>query len=243
MVLGRVMKHWKWISCCIVFAAAGPAIAQPSQSLTAEDRAAIQALMGQYAQTLAGCRAAEFADLFVPETGSFASGFRGRMVGRKQLIELVESERHCTAPAKSGAARPGGSNGPTVQIEVTAAGVRGTASLGTAEYQDEFVKTPQGWRFAARTVILATEKSAGLEAPDMAAIQRLSGSQRGDRYEPDQSGVSRLMTAGTRIGVSEGKVTGRVFLKDGSYNDEIYEKLGPGQWRAASSKHVPKPAE
>ena len=46
--------------------------------------------MGQYAQALSGCRAAEFADLFVPETGYFASGFRGLMVGRERLIALVE---------------------------------------------------------------------------------------------------------------------------------------------------------
>jgi hypothetical protein len=29
-----------------------------------------------------------------------------------------------------------------------------------------------------------------------------------------------------------------VFLKDGGYDDEAYEKTGPGQWRVKSSTHV-----
>src|ERR1700683_267859 len=89
------------------------AFAQPAANLSADDRSAIQALMGQYSQALTGCRAAEFAGLFVPETGYFASGFRGVMVGRERLIALVESERQCVAGGgKLLAARPGGANGP-----------------------------------------------------------------------------------------------------------------------------------
>ncbi len=216
------------------------AIAQPPASLSAEDRREIQALMSQYAQALSGCRAVEFADLFVPETGAFASGFRGRMVGRERLIALVESERQCAAPSgKAKATRPGGANGPTVSIDVTPAGVRGIANLGTAEYQDEYVKTPQGWRFAARTVVTAAEKAAGLDAPDMLAIQRLGGAKLGDHYEADQNGVQRLMTSGVRVNVSGNQVTGRAYLKDGSYDDQVYERLGPGEWRVKSSTHVP----
>jgi SnoaL-like domain len=213
--------------------AAASAIAQPN--LSADDRAAIQGLMTQYAQALFGCHAAEFADLFVPETGSFSSGFRGRMVGRKQLVALVESERQCVAPPAANAARPGGTAGPATELEVTSSGVRGIARLGTAEYQDEYVKTPQGWRFASRTVILAAEKAAGLEARDLLAIQRLGGTRLGDHYEPDSNGVPRLMTSGIKVDVSGAQVTGRAYLKDGTYADEVYEKLGPGQWRVKSS--------
>jgi hypothetical protein len=207
------------------------AFAQPS--LSAEDQTAIQALVGQYAQTLGGCRAAEFADLFAPGTGAFASGFRGRMVGRERLIALVESERQCVAPpppdgkAKAGSTRPA----PTAALTATASGARGLVSLGTAEYQDEYVKTPQGWRFASRTVVVAAEKAAGLDAPDMLAIQRLGGANLGDHYEPDQNGVQRLMNSGVKIGVTGAQVTGRVYLKDGTFTDVVYEKLGPGQWR------------
>ncbi len=179
----------------------------------------------------------EFADLFVPETGYFASGFRGRMVGRERLIALVQSERQCVAPnGKAGATRPG----PTVALDVTTNGVRGVANLGSAEYQDEYVKTPQGWRFASRTVIIADEKAAGLDAPGMLAIQRLGGAKLGDHYEPDQNGVRRLMTSGVKVTVLGDQVNGRAYLKDGTYSDEVYEKLDTGEWRVKSSNHVPE---
>lgn len=220
------------------FFAGAAAMAQPAVSLSADDRAAIQALMGQYAHALSGCRAAEFADLFVPETGYFASGFRGRMVGREQLIALVESERQCVAPSGK-ATRPGGAAGPTVVIDTTAGGVYGVADLGTAEYQDEYAKTPQGWRFASRTVILPPEKAAGLDARGMLAIQRLGGPNLGGHHQADQNGVPRLMSSGVKISVSGGQVTGRAYLKDGAYDDQVYEKTGSGEWRIKSSTHVP----
>ncbi|MEP7353776.1 MAG: nuclear transport factor 2 family protein [Acidobacteriota bacterium] len=225
------------------------ATAQPP-TLTDADRTAIQALMGQYSQTLSACKAADFADLFTPD-GSFASGFRGRMVGRDRLIALVESERQCAAPAqakgpaaqgKAQTARTGGTAGPTTVLDVTASGVRGIATLGTAEYQDEYVKTPQGWRFASRTVIMATEKAAGLDAKGVLAIQRLGGAKIADHYEPDVNGVQRLMTSGIKVDVAADKVTGRAYLKDGSYDDEVYEKTASGEWRVKSTTHVAAPA-
>ena len=153
----------------VVAASAG---AQSAPTLSDDDRSAIQALMGSYARALGECRAEDFADLFVPDTGWFASGFRGHMVGRARLIALVQSERHCIAPPPAPAARPGGTNGPTVVLEVVPGGVRGVASLGTAEYQDEYTKTASGWRFASRTVIIAPEKAAGLDARELLAIGR-----------------------------------------------------------------------
>lgn len=218
---------------------AAAALAQPAPTLTPEDRAAIQALVAQYAQGLGACRAEEFADLFAPSTGAFASGFRGRMVGRDRLIALVQSERQCVAPPAAGKAKAGAPVPPTAVIEPTPTGARGLVTLPTAEYQDEYVKTPQGWRFASRTVVIAAEKAAGLDAPDMLAIQRLAASKTGDYYEPDQNGVPRLMTSGVRISVTAGQVTGRAFLKDGGYDEEAYERLAPGQWRVLSSTRVP----
>ncbi|HUL81137.1 MAG TPA: nuclear transport factor 2 family protein [Gammaproteobacteria bacterium] len=205
-----------------------------AQSLTADDKAAIQALSASYAQALSGCKAEEFADLFVPVTGAFASGFRGRMVGREKLILLVQSERHCTGEVPS---RPSG-NAPAVAIESTASGVRGVVSLGAAEYQDEYAKTSKGWRFASRTVIIGAEKAAGLDASGMLAIQNLGGANLGDFYAPDPKGVSRLLTSGVRITAKDDEVTGRAFLKDGSYDDVVYERTDAGQWRVKSSAHV-----
>jgi hypothetical protein len=47
-----------------------------------------------------------------------------------------------------------------------------------------------------------------------------------------------LLTSGVRVSVSGSEVKGRAFLKGGGYNDEVYEKLGPGKWRVKSSTHV-----
>jgi hypothetical protein len=216
------------------------AFAQPATSVTTDDRAAIQALMGQYSQALTGCRAAEFADLFAPETGYFASGFRGVMVGRERLIALVESERQCVAGGgKLLAPRPGGANGPTVAIDVTGGGVHGLAMAGNTAYQDEYMKTAQGWRFASRTVITAAEKGAGLDARGVLAIQRLGGANLSDHYEPDQNGHPSLMTSGVKLSIAGDQVTGRAYLKDGSYDDQSYEELPSGEWRLKSSVHVP----
>ena len=227
---------------CLVAALvmAPTAFGQPPGALTADDKAAIQSLVSSYASALGQCHAEEFADLFVPQTGSFSSGFRGRMVGRDKLIALVQSERHCLAGAGSPpAARPGGTGGPTVEIEATANGARGVASLGAAEYQDEYAKTAAGWRFASRTVIIAAEKAAGIEAADLLAIEQLGGSASGDDYEADQNGGKpRLLTSGVRVSVSGNEVKGRAFLKEGGYNDQVYEKIGPGKWRVKSSVHV-----
>jgi hypothetical protein len=216
------------------------AVAQTPPSLSDTDRSEIQALVAKYAQALGACRAEEFADLFAPQTGAFASTVRGRMMGREQLIKLVESERQCTAPAaakggapKAGAARPA----PTVQLEVTAVGVHGIATVTGAEYQDEYLKTPQGWRFASRTVLTTAEKNAGLDAAGLLAIQKLAGAKLADHYEPDQNGVSRLITSGVRVTVKGEEVTGKAYLADGSYDDQVYEKTG-GQWRVKSSTHV-----
>ncbi len=225
--------------CLAVCVATTSLAAQPSPNLSADDRSAIQALVASYARALAECRAEEFAALFVPGTGYFASGFRGRMVGQERLIALVKSERHCLAPAGAAATpRPGG-NAPTVELEVTANGVRGIANLGTAEYQDEYTKTPAGWRFASRTVIIAAEKAAGLDARELLAIERAAGPELGDYYETDQNGVRRLLTTGVRVGVTEAGVTGRAYLPTGGYKDQVYEKDAPGEWRVKSSVFVP----
>ncbi|HVY64451.1 MAG TPA: nuclear transport factor 2 family protein [Gammaproteobacteria bacterium] len=209
-----------------------------AENLTAEDKAEIQQLSASYLTALSGCKAEAFADLFVPGTGAFASGFRGRMVGREMLVKLVQSERHCTGELPN---RPAG-NPPTVTIEATASGVRGIVSLGQAEYQDEYAKTAHGWRFASRTVIVAAEKAAGLDASGMLAIQKLGGPSLGDYYQPDPKGVGRLLTSGVRITAKDGEVTGRAFQKDGSYDDQVYEKTASGEWRVKSSTHVPAPA-
>ena len=94
------------------------------------------------------------------------------------------------------------------------------------------------WRFASRTVLIAAEKAAGVGAADLLAIQRLGGAKLGDHYVADQSGVERLMNVGVQVTAKDGEVTGRAYLKDGGYDDQVYEKTGPAQWRVKSSTHV-----
>jgi hypothetical protein len=101
------------------------------------------------------------------------------------------------------------------------------------------VKTPKGWRFRARTVLTPAEKAAGLDACEMLAIQRVAGSELGDYYVNDQNGIKRLRTSGVAIAVTAGAITGHAYLKSGGYYDDVYEKIGPGQWRIKSRKLVP----
>jgi len=233
------MSYW----CCSLLAVLLLSTSASAQVpvLTPDDTSAIQALVTGYARALASCSAEEYADLFAPEIGYFASGIRGQVVGRERLIALVQSERQCTTPA--GAApntRPGGATGPTVAIEATVTGVRGIADLGAAgQYEDEYVKTTKGWRFRSRTVLTPAEKTAGLNATEMLAIQRIAGSELGDYYVADQNGIKRLRTSGVAIAVAAGAITGRAYLKNGGYYNDVYEKIGPGQWRIQSRTLVP----
>ncbi len=59
----------------------------------------------------------------------------------------------------------------------------------------------------------------------------------GDHYEADKNGVMRLLTSGVKVTVKDGKVNGRAYLKDGGYDDQVYEKVD-GKWRVKSSTHV-----
>lgn len=215
------------------------AVAQTPQTLTAQDKTDIQALAAGYARTLGSCAASEYADLFA-DTGYFASGFRGQVSGRDRLIAMVQSERMCiTSNGNAPAARPG--NVPTVAIDVTSTGVHGLIDLGAAgHYEDEYIKTPKGWRFAARTVITPAEKAAGLDAKEMLAIRRIaSGPQDAqDYWAPGQDGVKRFNSQGVVIRVAAGVVNGRVYLKDGGYYDDVYEKTAQGNWRFKSRVFV-----
>ena len=216
-----------------------PAAAQAPQTLTAQDRTDIQGLVNGYAKALGSCDVNAYADLFSPD-GYFASGFRGHVTGRERFIAMVQSERACiTPPATAPAARPG----PTVVIEVTPAGVHGIADLGGAgRYEDEYVKTPKGWRFAARTVLTPAEQAAGLNAKEMIAIQHLSSGPQdaADFWLAGKDGVKRFNSAGVVILVSAGNVNGRVYLKDGGTYEDVYEKTAQGYWRFKSRVYAPE---
>ncbi len=220
-------------------------------SLTDKDRAEIQDLTARYARALGSCAAEEYADLFAPETGYFASNIRGEVVGRERLMALVRSERHCTAPpaaaataANAGApANAAPRPAPTVAIEISSTGPIGRADLGNAgQYDDEYVKTAKGWRFKSRTVMTGPELKANLTVKDVRAIRRLAGTDLGqfeDVYVAGADGVKRFRTSGVALGLSAEGVTGRANLKNnnGHYED-VYVKTPEGDWRFKSRVHV-----
>ena len=76
----------------VMLLVAGTASAQ--QSLTDKDRAEIQELSAKYAKALGGCAAEEYADVFLPETGYFASNIRGEVVGRRRVAVAHPARRN-----------------------------------------------------------------------------------------------------------------------------------------------------
>jgi SnoaL-like protein len=224
---------------------ASPALSAQS-TLTPQDRAEIQELSAKYARTLGSCAAEEYADLFAPDTGYFASNIRGEVVGRERLIALVRSERHCVAPPPqaSGNTNAAPRPVPTVAIEISSTGPTGRADLGekVGRYDDEYVKTPKGWRFKSRTVMTAQELAAGLTVQDVRAIRRLAGTDLGqfdDVYVAGADGVKRFRTSGVAMGLSQEGVTGRAFLKkNGGHYDDVYVKTAEGGWRFKSRVYV-----
>jgi hypothetical protein len=216
-------------------------------SLTPQDRAEIQALSAKYARALGSCAAEEYADLFAPEGGYFASNIRGEVVGRERLMALVRSERHCISPPASGA-NPAPANTaprpvPTVSIEISSTGPIGRAELGGAgQYDDEYVKTTKGWRFKSRTVMTGQELKANLTVQDVRAIRRLAGTDLGqfdDVYVAGADGVKRFRTSGVALGLSAEGVTGRAVLKnDSGHYEDVYVKTADGGWRFKSRAYV-----
>ena len=217
------------------------ATASAQQTLTDKDRAEIQELSAKYAKALGGCAAEDYADVFVPETGYFASNIRGEVVGRERLMALVKSERHCINPAAQTAAGPRAV--PMVTIETTAKGASGKAELGAAGYYaDQYVKTPKGWRIKARTVITGQEQKANLSVEDVTVIRRLAGTDLGlfdDMYVAGPDGVKRFRTSGVALGLSAEGVTGRALLKnDGGQYEDVYVRTQQGGWRFKSRVYV-----
>jgi hypothetical protein len=239
---GTLMRLASFMSLTMLLALGSVVSLVAQGTLTPQDRAEIQELSANYARTLGTCAAEEYADLFVPETGYFASNIRGEVVGRERLIALVRSERHCIGAASAANAAPRAV--PTAVIEMSSKGPVGRADLGekVGRYDDEYVKTPKGWRFKSRTVMTAQELAAGLTVQDVRAIRRLAGTDLGqfdDLYVAGADGVKRFRASGLSMGLSAEGVTGRAFLKNnGGHYDDVYVKTPEGGWRFQSRVHV-----
>jgi hypothetical protein len=246
------------IGIIIVIVGLAPMQAQSGSALTAQDRTEIQDLVTRYARALGSCAAEEYADLFAPGGGYFFSSIRGEVATRERLIWLVQSERQCNPtttnanPSAAGRANTPNANasgrantGPTVTIEPSPGGARGTASLGNAgSYEDVYVKTAKGWRFKARSVITSAEAAARLTAQDFSEIRQLAGNDRGqfDDVWVDTPNGKRFRSSGVALGLLPEGVKGTAYLRnDGGRYDDVYVKTANG-WRFKSRTYVP-PAE
>ena len=214
--------------------------------LTAQDRVEIQDLVTRYARALGSCAAEEYADLFAPGGGYFFSSIRGEVGTRERLIALVKSERQCNPtananPNAAGRGAPGNAapaarpSGPVATIESTPEGIKGIAMLGNAGgYEDTYVKTPNGWRFKARSVITPPEAAAKLTAQDFVELRRLAGNDRGqfdDVYVETPNG-KRFRSSGVAFGLVPEGVKGTAYLRDdGGHYDDVYVKTAIG-WRS-----------
>jgi hypothetical protein len=150
------------------------AAAQQASTLTAQDRADIQALVTKYQVALSTCASQEYASLFVPDGVFISDDFRGKrhremygpnggkLVGRAKLAELVDTEEFCLDKSQRRASGP--SAPPNVVIAPAPGGAKGTIELANnGRYEDEYVKTSEGWRFKVRKVVMPPRPAAGGE--------------------------------------------------------------------------------
>jgi hypothetical protein len=159
---------------CIASLFWGDAAAQQAPTLTGQDHADIQALVARYQTALSTCASQEYASLFVPDGVFISDDFRGKrhremygpnggkLVGRAKLAELVDTEDFCLDKTRKRASGPG--TPPNVAIVPAPGGARGTIELANnGRYEDEYVKTSEGWRFKVRRVIMPTRPVGGGE--------------------------------------------------------------------------------
>ena len=211
---------------------------QRTTPLTDKDRTEIQELTAGYGRALGLCSPEEYAGLFASPDGYFASGPRGKVVGRERLMALVRSERHCN----DGSERRPRNMPATNAIEATPDGATGRVVLSNApgHYEDTYVKTAHGWRFKGRTYISKDEEAAKLTSADFNEIRHLAGNDAGqfeDVYSTTAQG-RQFRSSGVVIAPSPGGATGRATLKnDGGRCEDVYEKTGKG-WRFRSRQYV-----
>ncbi len=130
--------------------------ASPSSALTPQDYIDIQQLVSSYAYGLDGNtdNGATYASLFAPG----AVFGRPRTEGRDNLAALANREPHGAKYVRHFITNhviepsPRGAIGReyAVIIDINESGEPGRIFLG-GRYDDEYVKTPQGWKFKTRT--------------------------------------------------------------------------------------------
>ena len=152
-------------TCLALFACGALITARQDPTLTAQDRAEIQELVARYQTALTTCASQEYASLFVPDGVFISDDFRGKrhrelygpnggtLVGRAKLAELVDTEDFCIDKSQRRASSA--ATAPAVVIVPAPGGAKGTVQLpDKGRYEDEYVKTSDGWRFKVRKVVM-----------------------------------------------------------------------------------------
>jgi hypothetical protein len=169
------MSFSKMIAVCVALLSSSAVVgARQASTLAPQDRAEIQELVARYQRALSTCASQEYASLFVPDGVFISDDFRGKrhremygpnggkLVGRAQLAELVETEDFCIDTSQRRASRP--STPPSVVIVPMHGGAKGTIELANkTRYEDEYVKTLEGWRFKVRKVVMPPLPSTNQE--------------------------------------------------------------------------------
>jgi len=257
------MTTRRWILALALALSAGGAgyttlHADINATLTDKDKAEIKALLAAYAPALIGCKPEAWADLYATPGGYFASGPRGEIREHVALMQMVLSYDRCDGPPREGAPRqnvptavPSGP-GPDPMIEATPFGAKSKFRYGRGQgyYEDEYVKTPNGWKFKSRTVISDDEIKMNLTREDFIQIRALAGDDHGyyddlygdhDHPTPYSSvgGKQPFRVSGLRLLTSPEGVRGLAYLRNnGGRYEDLYEKT-PGGWRIKEHKYTP----
>jgi catechol 2,3-dioxygenase-like lactoylglutathione lyase family enzyme len=226
--------------------------------LTDRDREDIKALSVTYRRALFNCQGDEYANLFATPGGYFASSVRGEIREHKAIVEMVMGYDRCkaaTKPAPGLVAGQAGSGLPEPVIEATPFGAKAkvVVSKSGAYYDDEYVKTPKGWRFKSRTVMADDELKAGYTKQDFIEIRSLAGDDhgyyedlygehnsvntpRGTAFGPDDR---PFRTSGLQLHLTPEGVRGLAYIRNnGGHYEDLYVKTPQG-WRIKERKYFP----
>ena len=196
------------------------------------------------------CNGEQYADLFATPGGYFGSGARGEVRERKALIEMVVGYDRCHAatppqPGNPTVAGQPSSRFPAPVFEATPFGAKARIinSRGGGYYDDEYVKTPKGWRFKSRNVISDDELAANITTQDFIEIRHLAGDDHGyydDIYGPQNGDISPrdpakgadtrpFRTSGLKLTVTKDGVKGLAYLRNnGGRYEDLYVKTRAG---------------
>jgi hypothetical protein len=229
------------VSAALLSAPAPTAQGSAPAALSERDRDELRLLSARYSFALGTCDDKTWPELFVAPNGYFASGSRGQVLGRHRLAEMIRSYNCNYVNGVAPPHAPGVVIPYKAEFSATAGGAKGVLPYNGGEYHDTYVKTPEGWRFASRTVVTNKELAASLGATDFAEIQRVAAEKVGpfeDVYEDTPVG-RRFKSAGVVIEPAPGGAKGTAYVKDGGHYSDTYTRTSQG-WRIASREFVRK---